>query len=204
MKKLIIFILLSVMFISCKKERMFHITATNVGTGQPMPYLHYFVVELNSGTFGEKSKTVREGDLDANGEANFSMKIKNTTHGIRVVQPENNCYVENLSLTFGSKEDFYADFKFAPCAFLQYAITNINCESVNDKIEMYFSRFIDNNYGSPWIILGCEGYVPSHYSQVPMGNYYFKWIVTRSGVSNTFYDTIYMEENSYTDYELNY
>jgi len=201
--RIIFVIALSLLFYSCKKERTIHVTATNVATGQRIPGLHYYLVELNSGTFGEKSKTIHEGDLDENGEAFITIKLKNTTHVIRVVEPDNNCYRENISLTFGP-ENFNADFKFAPCANLQRTITNLNCESENDKIEVFLSQFVNNSYGSGWVLMGCSGFIPSHYSSVPMGNYYFKWIVTRNGLSNTFYDTIYLEENSYTNYEINY
>ena len=69
--------ILSVLFISCKKEKMVHITATNVATGQRLAGLRYYVVELSSTANGEKAKTVAEGDLDANGEASFSLKLKN-------------------------------------------------------------------------------------------------------------------------------
>jgi len=204
MKNLFILFLISCAFFSCKKERAFHITATNVATGERIPNLRYYVVEASAGSFGEKTKTIREGDLDANGEAKFNIKIKNKKHVIRVVEPENNCYAENISLTFGSKEDFKADFKFAPCAYTKNNITNINCLGADDKIDIQLSRFVDNNYGSSWIILGCNGYVQNHYSKIPMGTIYYRWVVTRSGINTTYRDTVFLEENSYSNFDINY
>lgn len=204
MKNLIIALLICCSFFSCKKERAFHITATNVATGERIPNLHYYLVELTEGINGEEAKTVREGNLDANGEAKFNFKIKNKTHVIRVVEPENNCYTENISLTFGSKENVKAEFNFAPCGSLKQIINNVNCFDQNDQIEIKISRFVDNNYESPWTIVGCDGFISNHFSQVPMGNYYYKWVVTRAGVSNTFYDTVYVDENEFVTYEINY
>jgi hypothetical protein len=37
-----------------------------------------------------------------------------------------------------------------------------------------------------------------------MGEIYYRWEVTRNGVTEEFHDTIYLEENEYKVYEINY
>jgi len=209
MKNLIILFLVSLTLLSCKKERAFHITATNVATGERIPNLHYYVVEASAGSFEEKTKTIREGYLDANGEAKFNMKIKNKKHVIRVVEPENNCYSENISLTFGSKEDFKADFKFAPCGYIKIKINNVNCEGPSDDFKLYntFNQvdFIQSLATTPVRFgTGCYVYAATDFSSIPMGKRMYKWEVTRSGVMNVFYDTIMINEGEYRVYEINY
>lgn len=202
--KLIVF-LIPVFFAitACKKEQAFHITATNAATGEPIPNLPYSVVEATAGSFGEKSKVIREGVLDANGEANFSMKVRNKKHVISVREPENNCYADNLSLTFGS-EDFNANFKFAPCGYLKINYDNINCQGVGDV--MNFRRkynYLDWEGWSP-DKLGCYSYYSPMFGEIPSGQIIHEVRVTRSGVTTYVYDTTFLNAGEYKTINLFY
>nr|WP_294862691.1 hypothetical protein [uncultured Fluviicola sp.] len=55
-----------------------------------------------------------------------------------------------------------------------------------------------------WEFFGCNGYTGDHFSNVPMGNYYFEWHVTRNSVTNIYYDTIYLNPGEYKVYDINY
>jgi len=204
LKNLFILMLISCSLLSCKKERAFHITATNVATGERIPNLHYYVVEASAGSFGEKTKTIREGDLDVNGEAKFNMKIKNKKHVIRVVEPENNCYAENISLTFGSKEDFKADFKFAPCGYLTINYNNINCEGIGDL--MNFRRKYNYLDWDGWSSdrIGCYSYFSPTYVTIASGQIIHDLKVMRSGVETHIYDTIFLGAGEYKTINLDY
>jgi len=202
-RNLLFVFLVSLTFLACKKERTIHVTATNVATGQRIPGLHYYLVELNSGTFGEKSKTIHEGDLDENGEAFITIKLKNTTHVIRVVEPDNNCYRENISLTFGP-ENFNADFKFAPCGTLQWKIHNIDCFDTNDKIEFHFVNESVPAYTdfSPLPRIGC--YDNEFTVGITAGNWIAEWKVTKNGLSTNYDSTFVINENQTFYFLLEY
>jgi hypothetical protein len=51
---------------------------------------------------------------------------------------------------------------------------------------------------------GCYQYESSSFSDVPMGGIYHRWEVTRSGNTETFYDTIYLQEGEQKVYEILY
>ena len=60
------------------------------------------------------------------------------------------------------------------------------------------------DYNEPWEHDSCADWQSNGYSKVPMGNQYYKWVVTRSGLTNTYYDTVYLAEGEYKTYTINY
>jgi len=208
MKKIIFILLISLFFFSCKKKQTIHITAKNAATGEPYPGLTYYVVTYKNVLKpygGTKSKTVATGTLDENGEAYVTERLsKNNGHGVRVVEPENSCYNKNIQLYFSDETNFKAEFEFAECAYLKQNITNINCIDVNDYMVLYSDNQIHSLGNIPWEFYGCDGYIQSHYSSVPEGEYFYKWEVTRNNITNVFYDTIYLSKGEYRIHEINY
>ncbi|MEX2482977.1 MAG: hypothetical protein WED10_00355, partial [Brumimicrobium sp.] len=51
---------------------------------------------------------------------------------------------------------------------------------------------------------GCVSLESDNFLEYPMGERYYKWEVTRSGTTETFHDTIYLEENEQRVYEILY
>src|SRR5690554_738335 len=183
------FILISLLlFLSCKKKQTIHITAKNAATGEPYPGLTYYVVTYTNINGGTKSKTVATGTLDANGEAVVTERLpKNKGRGVRVVEPENSCYNKNIQLYFSEEdgENFKAEFEFAECAYSKLIINNANC-----------------NFG--WEHMGCAYWETNGYSDIPMGNVYFRWEVSRNGTNSIYYDTVFYAPGEYKTYEINY
>lgn len=211
MKKLFLILIIGTLFFSCKKERTFHITAKNAVTGEPYPGLSYNIERSWSGSFENKYKTVGSGELDEKGEVYFTKRLhKNSSYSISVGSPENTCYFNSGSLSPGDEKNFKAEFEFAECAYLKLKIENVNFQSSNDYLKLYYlGRQVGGQGGSivGAIIREGEGdysYVGSDFSSVPMGERYYKWEVTRNNVTNTYYDTIYLNAGEYRTYEINY
>jgi hypothetical protein len=206
MKKLMIVSIIALLFISCKKERTFHITAKNAATGEPYPGLSYNIERSWSGSFENKYKSVGSGVLDANGEAFFSKRLhKNSSYSISVGSPENTCYFNSGSLSPKGEKNFKAEFEFTECAYSKLIINNVNCNDATDKFVLFQKNqigSINGNFG--WEHMGCAYWETNGYSDIAMGNVYFRWVVTRNGNSNTYYDTVYYAPGEYKTYEINY
>ncbi len=134
------------------------------------------------------------------------MKLKNKSYSVIVGEPTNTCYSKQKQIYFG-KNDWDKDyiFEFAPCAYLKENISNIACEGVTDVMVFFQSNQVNSfTPDIPWQFDGCTGFTAIQYSKVPTGKYNFKWVVTRSTGTTTFYDTITLSENEYRTYNLNY
>src|SRR5690554_353881 len=206
MKKLFLILIIGTLFFSCKKERTFHITAKNAVTGEPYPGLSYNIERSWSGSFENKYKTVGSGVLDENGEVYFTKRLhKNSSYSISVAAPSNTCYMNSSDLHAGGEKNFKAEFEYAECAYLKLKIENVNCLGLNDKLILYQGNKVGSfNYNQPWEHNGCAYWETSGYSNIPMGEQYYKWEVTRNNVTNIYYDTIYLNPGEYKTYEINY
>src|SRR5690554_7146165 len=139
MKKLMLVSIIALLFISCKKERTFHITAKNAVTGEPYPGLSYNIERSWSGSFENKYKTVGSGELDEKGEVYFTKSLhKNSSYSISVGSPENTCYFNSGSLSPGDEKNFKAEFEFAECAYLKLKIENGNYQGTNDYFKLHY------------------------------------------------------------------
>ncbi len=206
MKKIIFIIFISMFLLSCKKERTFHITAKNAATGEPYPGLSFEIQRSWSGAFENHYKSVGSGFLDENGEVYFTKRLhKNSSYSISVAPPPNTCYISDSDLHPGGETNFKAEFEFAECAYSKLIINNVNCNDATDKFVLFRENQIgslDGDFG--WEHLGCAYWETNGYSDIAMGNVYFRWEVTRNGNSNTYYDTVYYAPGEYKTYTINY
>ena len=203
----ILFLVLTLVMASCGKKRTIHITATNGATGVRYAGLQYFVVSSTTTGGGEKYKTEKSGFLNENGEATEVVREKQfRTYAVRVVEPENCCYNKEITMYFGGANDKngHFDFVFAECAYLKQNITNINCQGGGDYMILYTKNHVNSLGVTGWEFFGCNGYVGDHFSNVPMGKYYFEWHVTRNSITNIYYDTIDLSPGEYRTYDINY
>lgn len=212
--KLLVFFLLSVcVLVSCKKKytKIIHISAKNIVTNAPYPNLSYTIWEEKLGT-DEPIKIVRSGTLDENGKANFEMYLaKNSSYELKLDRPANNCYDNHANNYTGKGNPIYFayhynsfdfDFEFAPCAYLKRNVVNTNCFDSNDEIKLYTSSlqgWINHGFSK-----GCTAYYDADYTALPMGQYNYKWIVTKNNIKDTFYDSFYLDEGAYRTYDLNW
>ncbi len=206
MKRILVFILLSLLIVACKKKSTVHITARNAVTGEPYAGLSYNIERSVSGSFENHYKTVASGVLDENGEAVITKRFsKNWSHEVSIGSPDNTCYSNNNSFYFSGGENIDCDFKFAECAYMKLKIENVNCQGANDKIILYQGNQVGSfNYSQPWEHDGCALWESNGYSDIPMGEQYYKWEVTRNNVTTTYYDTLYLNAGEYKTYDINY
>lgn len=215
MKNLIPLLFLIFIFGCEKNHHVINVKATNIVTGEPYEGLKISVVQQTPGVFESNYKNVYEGFLDANGEATFDLKMKNNkSYQLGIELPENTCYFNDLY--FSLKHDLEAqnvEVEFAPCAYLQLKINNINCLGAEDTLIVFQGNQIGTfDYSEPWHHLGCAMWespggtdgCPLGYSCVAMGEQYFKWEVIRNGTMEVYYDTIYLDAGEYEIFEINY
>ncbi len=194
--------------ISCGKHNTIKVTAKNAATGEGFADLGFRIYRIRPYTTptGQIQDLVYEGNFNNNGEAVVDLRIrKNRTYKITTISPGPMCYINNTSYTFGSNHsNFKFDFLFAPCAYLKLKIENVNCEG-GDLMVLYQGNQIGSfNFNQPWEHNGCAYWESNGYSDIPMGEQYYRWEVTRNGVTQEFHDTIYLEAGEYKFYEINY
>ena len=207
MRVVFIVLMFFLVITSCGKKRTIVITAKNGATGQPYAGLEYYIVSSTTAGDGEKYKTEKSGVLNEQGEAIETIREKQSrTYSVRVVEPENSCYNKQITMYFGSPfdEDGHFNFVFAECAYLMQNVNNINCQGGGDYMILYTKNQVNSLGVTGWEFFGCNGYVGNHYSNVPIGKYYFQWEVTRNNITNTYYDTIYLSPGEYRTYDINY
>src|SRR5690554_1739113 len=202
--KYLIFIITAVLLFSCSKERVIKVKTINKVTGAPMPHVTIYIIEQY--TNNKPNKTVFDGETDSNGDLIIDLKFKNNgKYIIYQAQVENSCWHNEKSVFLEYKENNNVTFEFAPCAQLKLKIDNVNCQGIGDKFVLYRKNqigSIDGNFA--WEHDGCAFWETNGYSNVPMGKKYYRWEVTRSGNTTTYYDTIYLQEGEQKLYEINY
>ena len=209
MRILLLVLLGALLFSSCGKKRSIHITATNAATGESYAGLQYFIVSSTTSGDGEKYKTEKSGFLNENGEASEIIREKQyRTYAVRVVEPENSCYNKVITMYFGSPndEDGHFNFEFAECAYLKFRYHNASCVNSNDHIEVTRITNLQGYTGfyNPATYDGCTDFTMPDFVQVPMGNWYFTWNVTKNGITTSYSDTIFLAAGEYKYYEFNY
>ncbi|AEA43892.1 hypothetical protein [Fluviicola taffensis] len=210
--RVLLIVLLGILFVSCGKKRSIHITATNAATGERYAGLQYYIVSSTTSGNGEKYKTEKSGFLNENGEASEIIREKQyRTYAVRVVEPENSCYNKEITMYFDGANDKngHFDFEFAECAYLKLNINNVNCQGGGDYFKLYHYGsdvgFLNVSQGSPIREGGgCYSYTGSDFSDVPMGRRFYKWEVIRNGITNIYYDTLYLSPGEYKTYDINY
>jgi hypothetical protein len=200
-------VILSFLILSCSKKEMIHVSAKNPVTGVPYAGLRFTITEEKTGT-QEIFTKVYDSNLNSFGEALFEFKLKkNRSYKLSIETPTNNCYKEPANITFAIQDESF-DFKFelVPCAFLKFRYHNMNCINEFDKITVNRTTNLENYVGFiiPAVYNECEDYIMSDFVQVPMGNWYFNWEVTKNGVTNIYYDTIFLNDGEQKYYEFNY
>ena len=214
--KYIPFILFILLISSCGKKNQIKVTAKNAATGEGYADLGFRIREIKPYTTptGEVQEVVYEGTLNQNGEAIVDIRLKNRSYVITTIvapETENVCYVNNTSYNFHRDDDnLKFDFLFAPCAYLKLKIENVNCEGPDDNFKLFYEGRQVGGQGSGIVGAqmrdedGCYFHEASSFSDVPMGERYYRWEVTRNGVTEEFHDTIYLEEGEQKVYEILY
>jgi hypothetical protein len=212
MTKYIFTAIIVFLLISCrqKREEIFHIKAINPVTMLPYAGLEWGVSATKTGYDGEKQVYEKSGVLDANGEAWLTLKVKEgRTYNIGCIKPANTCYVKQIKFTYAVQDPAKPTFlfEFAPCAILKLKIKNISCSGPADYFKLTFlGTEVDPTYFNGATIkeeYGCYE-LESDFSNVPMGERYYKWEVTKNGFTNTYFDTVDLAAGETRIFQINY
>jgi hypothetical protein len=203
--KFITFILFCLLLFSCSKKEMIHVSAKNPVTGDPYGGLRFTITEEKTGT-QEIFTKVYDNNLNTFGEALFEFKLKkNRSYKLSIETPANNCYKEPADITFAIQDDSF-DFKFelVPCANINIKVVNINCQGDSDFMT-YRERFSYNEWCDwSYNIMGCFNNSSNVFVKAPSGLRIFNWKVNRNGIITEYLDSIYLDENEYGNFEMNY
>jgi hypothetical protein len=201
----LIITLMFMAFFSCKKKTMIKVHVENVATGEP--YVDQLIyIRENPQNVNQENSTVYEGYTDSEGKLFIDLKYRrNAKYFIFVSLPESYCYLHSLSYPINKEKTNDIHFRLAPCAQLKLKIENVNCEGAGDEMVLYQGNQIGSfDFNQPWEHDGCAFWESNGYSNVPMGEQYYRWEVTRSGTTEIFHDTIYLEEGEQRVYEILY
>jgi hypothetical protein len=101
----------------------------------------------------------------------------------------------------------YADYYAVPFGKLQINIKNVNCFDGNDELKLYFDggAYDGHTFNSGLIttLTGCID-IPGTPVKTTMGYKYFHWEVTKNGSSQTFYDTVIVQNGAITEFDVLY
>lgn len=197
------------LLIGCNKATVnFHVKIINPATGEGYANHEFYIKSSKTGSDGQIVKTEYTGFTDQNGEAIVPLKIKKSVaHYVTPSVVPNTCYINSIDLYYNNISDLNPQFIFeiAPCAYSKLTINNVNCEGPNDLMVLYRSNQIGTSDGSfGWQHHGCAFWQTNGQSDIPMGNVYYRWEVTRSSGTTIYYDTVYYAPGVLTEYEINY
>ncbi|GAA0876091.1 hypothetical protein GCM10009118_25010 [Wandonia haliotis] len=215
--RLIVGICSVLLLFSCTKKETLKISVKNVVTGEPVVGNTISIVEIfnvSDGVSGSKTKDFYSGQTNSEGVLYVTEKFnKNRRYEVFVGQfPEEHCYLNRMGYTWSVGEATDLAFEYAPCSYSKLIINNVNCSGEDDKMVLYRQDEIGSLSGVGWEHVGCVYWespggpdgAPAGYSRVPMGKRYYRWEVTRNGITEIFYDTIYYPAGDYVTYEINY
>jgi hypothetical protein len=188
---------------------MIKVHVENVVTGEPYVDQLIYIREAPQNV-NQENTTVYEGYTDSEGKLFINFKYRrNAKYFIFISLPESYCYLHSLSYPINKEKTNDIHFRLAPCAQLKLKIENVNCEGAGDNFKLFHegSEVGFNNFADGDPIKegdGCYSYEGSSFSNVPMGRRFYRWEVTRSGTTEIFHDTIYLEEGEQRVYEILY
>ncbi|MGV6860241.1 MAG: hypothetical protein ACWA41_00625 [Putridiphycobacter sp.] len=193
----------------------------NYASGSHYANVRYNIVETRIGFgIGKKAKLIVADNLDANGHAELTIKMKaHYSYSLAFATPDNICYNDiPFEHLLDQNETNNVDFNYAPCGYVNVPTINVNCEGSTDKLwykyyysdnsDIYLYRGFTGVGDSVWDpnagTEGCVNYIGDFYDKIPAGNYTFEWHIERpSGiVDGTDYFTV--TEGDTTTYILEY
>jgi hypothetical protein len=146
MKYLLYSILLLTLTTGCHKKTTSVITLqlqnlTDQTDGSHYANIRYNIVKTRPGYgIGKKAELIVADDLNQNGYASFELEMNSKyNYSLAFARPDNICYTE-------VPPEYYMDinetntitFNYAPCGYLSIPSKNINCEGLDDKMQMKY------------------------------------------------------------------
>ncbi len=191
--------------------------AVNPVTGEGIPGARVFLSRSKL-DIGSATKIVKETTTDENGSFEISKlslshcylhcdpSVAGDYYQIGWEKKKDIPLFDAFTISVKKGKTMHADYYAVPYAHIQLKIENVNCQGPADHFVLYAEGTeVDMSVNGVMIDkMGCYQYTAPSHSKIPMGKRYYRWEVTRSGVTNTYYDTLYFAENEYKTFEINY
>lgn len=161
-------------------------------------------------------KTIKTTITNANGH----FEINASRLGEVLIRADNTNYQKNYNLGWDVDGKYYysvkvdkgevmhVDYHLVPYGKLHWHIKNVNCESATDSMwykmkYQYGEDFIQSwNYAVPFI--GCTDFSGNGTDKEQMGNHIIKMKIKRQSGTVIKYDTVFVNKDGITYYELFY
>lgn len=185
-------------------------------TGEGIPNVEVELLKTTAGLPGG-NKGVKSTYTDANGNFEISKsglgsywlacRVSGDYYEIGWIENGINVTSSTGNLNVKKGKTMHVDFHAVTYGKLQRHIKNINCTSENDQIKIYYdgAEYNDNLYsiGLLTTLDGCID-ITTTPLKISSGNKYFHWEVTKNGVTNTYYDTVFVQDTGITTLDIFY
>ena len=178
-------------------------------TGEGIPDVDVVLIRNTFGQLPGGIKIIKSVTTDANGNfelskftlshPTFQVNLSGKYYGIGWWKGNEYASFQELPAKIGKtmKMEYHA----VPYGTMQIYYKNSACFDSNDQLKLYFDGAkYDNNVYSVGFMTELFGCVDGLGDQVrtTIGEKYFHWEVTKNGITNTYYDTIFINENQNT------
>jgi hypothetical protein len=209
-----IFLLISIISISCKKENSkkwteVKISATNYMTGEPISDITCGVFTIEDGfLFNDKTIALDQKQME-NGVYEFGFKAKkNQTYWAEASFEILKYHVLNFSNYMPISNNTINEFKFemVPFGNLKLDIQNQACFDANDKLIFKRENLSIPDDDTDWSTerMGCYSYSSLNYFSVPIGTHKYTWQVTKNAITTEYFTEIVVNEGDYKTVQIYY
>jgi hypothetical protein len=89
---------------------------------------------------------------------------------------------------------------------MKLKINNVNCQGPNDHFKLYYLGRQGTLFNGGLTVdeMRYYSFEWPEFLQVPIGERYYKWEVTKNSITNIFYDTTNLVENEFKIYQIDY
>src|SRR5690554_2189529 len=213
MKKLILFFLASIVLISCNKKVTLKGRVLNPVTNQG---IEGFTIAVSADTWELPGGAKPVGQTTSGADGSFVLKFKKSGYDFSVYKEGyyNIGWYQNGEILPGQLsvkdkgKNMKADFYAVPYGKLHWHIKNVNCEGITDSLWFkkkyeYGDDFIAGwEFANPFV--GCTDFSGNGTDKEQMGNHIIKMKIKRQSGTVIKYDTVFVNKDGITYYELFY
>ena len=192
--------------------------AVNPVTGEGIPGARVFLSRSKL-DIGSATKIVKETTTDENGSFEISKlslyhcelrcdpSIAGDYYLIGWEKKKDVPLFDAFTISVKKGKTMHADYYAVPYGKLNLNVKNISCLNSSDNLKLYFDGGpFDAGTFSIGLMTTLDGCIdiPGIPIKSSMGFKYFHWEVTKNNITTTYYDTIFVNANQITEYDVNY
>src|SRR5690554_1403382 len=163
MKKLLLFILATIVLISCNKKVTLKGRVLNPVTNQG---IEGFTIAVSADTWELPGGAKPVGQTTSGADGSFVLEFKRSGYDFSVYKEgyynigwyQNGEIQPGYYLPVQKGKNMKADFYAVPYGSYRIVINNINCQGVNDTIIIHRQNEVKSFLDQNWTLTGCSGY----------------------------------------------